>query len=325
MGRALVDVTERAIYLRSIPVAAELPARVLHLVALSLTERELPTGHGVQKAGEPVESLHLLTSGELSLVRDGVEVGSLAPPQSVGFLDILARADGSYDAVTKTATTTLELRAERLFELMEDHFDLLRATLRYAAERLLQEMQELPAQALSFAPERMPIPIPGRALDLVERVLLMRNMNVFRRTNVNALSVLTEHMPEIRVAAGTRLFEVGEAPTFTVFVVDGTVRCTAADGRSFTHGAGTATGGVESLADEPRWYEAVAETDLIYLRGSADTLVDMMEDNPDIGFDFISMLTSGLRAILARKAQAGAASFGKKREVSGLGAVPVGA
>jgi CRP-like cAMP-binding protein len=325
MARRFVDVTERAIYLRSIPVAAELPPRVLHLIAHSLVERELPEGTALLRAGEPVDGLHLLTEGELSLVRGGVEVGRLKPPQSVGFLDILARAEGSYDAIATSPTKSLELRADRLFEIMEDHFALLRATLRYAAERLLYEMQELPEKALSLPPEVMPITVPDRPMDLVERVLVMRSMNVFRRTNVNALTVLTEHMPEMRVPAGTVLFDIGEAPTFSVFIVDGAVCCTAADGRTFTHGPGTASGGVESLAEKPRWYRAVAETDLVYLRGSGDSLLDMMEDNFDLGLDFVSMLTNGLRAMIARKAQAGAASLEKKRDVSGLGAVPVGA
>jgi len=208
---------------------------------------------------------------------------------------------------------------------MEDHFSLLTATLRYAAERVLAEMQELPQQALGIAPEVMPIPIPDRPLDLVERVLLMRHMAVFRKTNVNALSVLAEAMPELRVAAGTVLFERGAAPTWTAFLVRGTVRCTAEDGRTFVYGPGTAAGGVESLAGKLRWYTAVAETDLVYLRGSADALVDLMEDNFELGRDFIAMLAMGLKMMMAKKLAAGMGGLDKKREVSGLGAVPVGA
>jgi CRP-like cAMP-binding protein len=320
-----VDLTERAIYLRSIPVAAELPPRVLHVIALALEERELSDGSPVMRAGEPVESLHLLTHGEIALRKGQVEVGRLKPPQSLGFLDILARSEGSYDAIAVGDVCSLELAADALFEIMEDHFSLLVATLRYAAERMLAEMQELPAQALGIPPETMPIAIPSRELDLVERVLILRNMAVFRRTNVNALSVLSEHMPEVRVPAGAALFDIGERPTFTVFVVQGAVRCTTEDGRSFIYGPGTAVGGVESLAGKSRWYRAVAETDLVFLRGSADALLDMMEDNADLGRDFIAMLAMGLKAMIGRKLAAGAGAFETKRDVSGLGAVPVGA
>lgn len=325
MRRRFVDVTERAIYLRSIPVAAELPPRVLHLIALSLEEREVDERATVLRAGQPPAGLHLITRGELALKKGGAEVGRLKPPQSIGFLDILARSEASYDAVAAAPTSTLELSADRLAELMEDHFALLQATLRYAAERMLAEMQELPEQALAIPPETMPIPIPKRPLDLVERVLILRNMAVFRKTNVNALSVLSERMPEVRVAAGTQLFDIGESPTFSAFLVEGTARCTTADGRSFVYGPGTAAGGVESLAGKPRWYRAVAQTELVYLRGSADSLVDMMEDNFDLGRDFVAMLATALKMMVGRKLAAGAGALDKKRDVSGLGAVPVGA
>ncbi len=325
-SRSFVDVTERAIYLRSIPVAAELPPRVLHLIALSLVEREFAAGDVVQRAGEPVEALHLLVEGELALRKGDVQAGTISPPQSVGFLDIIARSEGSWAAVATRPTRTLELNGDRLLQLMEDHFSLFSATLRYAAERLLYEMQELPAAALSIKPETLPIAVPSRPLDLVERVLIMRSMSVFKRTNVNALSVLTEAMPEHRVAAGTELFAIGDAPTFTVFIVDGTLACTAADGRAFELGTGTAAGGVESLANKPRWYRAVAKTDLTYLRGTADALLDLMEDNFDLGMDFVAMLATGLKGLVARRLMlAGAAALTQKRDVSGLGAVPVGA
>jgi CRP-like cAMP-binding protein len=318
-------VTERAIYLRSIPVAAELEPRVLHLIALSLEERSFEPGELVMRAGEAVEGLHLITEGEIALRKGQAEVGRLKSPQSLGFLDILARSDGSYDGVATAGARTLELRADRLLELMEDHFSLLTATLRYAAERVLAEMQELPAQALGMAAEPMPIPIPDRPLDLVERVLLMRNMGVFKKTNVNALSVLAEAMVDTRLGPGSVLFEIGEAPVYTAFLVRGTVRCTAADGRTFTYGPGTAVGGVEALAGKRRWYKAVAETEIVHLSGSADALVDLMEDNFDLGRDFIAMLAMGLKMMMGRKLAAGTGGLDKKREVSGLGAVPVGA
>jgi CRP-like cAMP-binding protein len=320
-----VDVTERALYLRSIPVAAELSPAVLHILAQSLAERELAGGAVVQRGGDPVLALKLITEGGFDLLRGGEKVGALAAPQSFGFLDILARSDASYDVVAAGPTRTLELGADRLLETMEDHFSLLAATLRYAAERMLQEMQELPAEALAFRPEKMPIEIPSRPLDLVERVFVMRCTTVFRKANVNVLARLAEHMPEIRARAGTVLFEPGEPSPFAVFIAGGTVLCEAPDGRRFAQGPGTAVGGVESLAGRPRWFRAVAQTDVVALEGNGDALVDMMEDNFELGMAFISMLAAGLKGILVAKAAAGQAAFAAKRDVSGLGTVPVGA
>lgn len=325
MNRRWVDVTERAIYLRSIPVAAELPPKVLHAVAHSLTERELKVGDKVLEVGKPVRALELLTVGELSLERDGKQLGIMAPPQSVGFLNILARNDATYDAVVTTPSHALELSADRFYELLEDHYPLLIATLRYAAQRMLAEMQELPQEALGLKATELPLTIPDREMDLVERVFFLRCMSAFSKTNLSALAVLAELMDEVRVPKGHTLFELDQRSEFTLFMLSGWVTCETADGRRFEYGPGTAVGGVESLANQRRWYSVRSKTPVIALSGRADDLLALMEDNFGLGGDFIRMLATGLQGLMAMKAARGQSVFAVKREVSSLGAVPVGA
>ncbi len=323
--RRWVDVTERAIYLRAIPVTAQLPASVVHAVANHLTDRELSPGERLMTQGRSVKSMHLLTEGRVGLFKDGVRIGEMAPPQSVGFLNIIARSDAPYDAIAETKLETLELTAERLMGLLEDQEQLLSATIHYAAERLLSEMQELPAKMLGIPPEVIPIEVPDRALDLVERVFFLRCMSAFKRTNLSALSALADQMVERRAAAGSELFAAGEIPKITYFVIRGTVECETPDGRSFGFGPGTAVGGVEAIAGKPRWYTARASSDVVMLEGRASHLLDMIEDNFEMGMDFVGALVGGLQGILAAKAAMGVAAFAVKRDVSNLGAVPVGA
>ena len=76
---------------------------------------------------------------DVRLFKDGVRIGEMAPPQSVGFLNIIARSDAPYDAIAETKLETLELTAERLMGLLEDQEQLLSATIHYAAERLLSD------------------------------------------------------------------------------------------------------------------------------------------------------------------------------------------
>ncbi len=324
-SRRWVDVTERAIYLRSIPVAAELPQSVRHAVAHSLVERELEVGERALEKGKPVRALELVTSGCLRLENGDRFLGDIRPPQTVGFLNILARADAAYDAVATEPVHALELSADRFFELMEDHYPLLVATLRYFAQRLLYEMQELPQEALGFAPIEFPMPVPARPLDLVERIFFLRCLTTYKKTNLGALTILAEHMSEVRVGPDTRLFSIGERSDFTLFLLSGTVVCDAADGRSFQYGPGTAVGGVEALANQDRWYEARTRTPIVALRGRADALVSLMEDDFELGCDFITMLAKSLLGMMAAKASRGQAMSGDKRDVSNLGKVLVGA
>jgi CRP-like cAMP-binding protein len=325
MSRRWVDVTERAIYLRSIPVTAELPANVLHAVARSLVDRELPAGTKVLETGKSVRALQLVTAGRLELQKAGSMVGELVPPQSVGFLNLLGQNDAAYDAVATEPIASLELSGERLWELMEDHYPLLVATLRYLAQRLLAEMQSLPQQMLGLPAMELPMAVPDRPLDLVEKVFFMRCVSAYKNTNLGALAVLAELMIERRAPAGTTFFLPGEKANFTLFLVEGFVTCETADGRVFEYGPGTAVGGVESLANRERWYSAHAKTPVVALSGKADDLVALMEDNFEIGTDFIRMLSLGLQGLMAAKAARGAATFAVKRDVSNLKDVPVGA
>ncbi len=324
-SRRWVDLTERAIYLRVIPVTAQLASPVLHAVAQCLVEREVPPGESLLSTGKKVRALSLITEGRVALLKDGKRVGELVPPQSAGFLNIVAGTDAPYDAICETTVSLLELSAENLLELFEDQPSLLQATIVYMGERLLAEMKEMPQQALGLPSEVIPLEVPARELDLVERMFFLRCMSAFKHTNVSALSAIAEQLVELRRGPGESVFELGAPPEHTVFVVKGTIGCETEDGRRFQYGPGTAVGGLEALASKPRWYSARAETEVVALLGRVEHLLDVVEDNFEFGMAFVSTLAQGLSGILAAKASMGQASFNQKRNVSKLGAVPVGA
>jgi CRP-like cAMP-binding protein len=324
MRRRFEDHTERVLYLRSIPVAATQPANVLHVIASQLHEREFEKGAAIQREGEPVTSLHLFVAGKVKLLRGGAEVGALAPPQSIGFLDILARGEATYDAITDEPTRSLELKASALLEVMEDHFSLFTAALRYVGERLLAELFDLPSEALSlpFTEE----PEPPHELDLVERIFYLRKISAFARANVNALTVMSRGLIERRYEPGEVLFRSGEPSGPAPMVVSGRILCKTPDGtKTFRYGPGTIAGGIESLADRPRWFTATAETRLVVLEGNTDKLLDVFEDNFVMAADFLAAVSTYLKMILSRKVAAGQSTLGVLRDVSALGAVPVGA
>jgi CRP-like cAMP-binding protein len=321
--RRFVDLTERMIYLRSIPVAAMLPPPVLKAIAAYLRERTFEAGELLMRVGEPIMALQLLTEGKLALVRGGTEMGTLAPPQSLGFMGILARSDGTYDATAVTRVRSLELASDALLELLEDHFPLLHATLTYLAERLLYELMELPPAMLGF-PFEPPLEVGDRPIDLVEEILLLRRMSGFKRTNVNALAALSRQLREVRYPAGTQLWKRGEPAESALFIASGVVVCHKEAGE-WRYGPGTAAGGIENLAGKPRWYDASAETALVALEGRGEGMIDLFEDSFSMGMDFVSMMAEALSGILERKAALGQQPLQVLRNVSKLGAVPVGA
>ncbi len=313
------DLTERMLHLKQIPVGAMLPAPVLRVVAAHLKERTFAPGVRLMRRGEPIDGLYMLTDGGVALTREGASLGELDAPQTLGFLGILACQDGPYDATAKGEVRAFELETDTLLELFEDHFELLASTLRYLAERLYFDMQELPTEALGMAPVDVKI-VSDEPLDLVEKVLVLRTSSGLTEANVNALAVMGRQMEEVRVKAGTRFWNIGDPAERVLFIVKGSVRCEAANGREFRYGPGTGAGGVEALANKPRWYAVTAETDVVGLMGHSDQLMDLFENQFRMAMDFMSMLARSEIGLLARRA-----ALGQQPLAIHLGGIRVGA
>jgi CRP-like cAMP-binding protein len=185
-------------------------------------------------------------------------------------------------------------------------------------------MQELPQEALGMAALDLG-PVPDRPLDLVEKVLFLRENSAFKNANVNALAIMARQMKEERVKAGTTLWRVGDPSERTLFLLSGTVVCETADGRVFRYGPGTGVGGIEALSERPRWYSVTAETDVMGISGRADHLLDIFEHQFRMAMDFIAMLAKAQIGLLARRATLGQKPLTALRDVTKLRGVRVGA
>jgi CRP-like cAMP-binding protein len=118
---------------------------------------------------------------------------------------------------------------------------------------------------------------------------------------------------------------VGDHGDHVLFLVAGNVRCTTATGKSFVYGPGTGVGGIDLVADKPRWYGAVAETPVLALNGYADAFVDMLEPDFSLAKGFLENLAGALAMLLTKRAMVGTDVLEQRRDVSSLRGVPVGA
>jgi CRP-like cAMP-binding protein len=323
----MTDLTARMLHLRQIPIATMVPNVVLRELAASMRDRVFAPGKRMLIQGEPMDAMYLLTEGALDLTRDGAAFGEIRAPQTVGFLPILARQVTPYDAVVKAEhgeVHALSLSTDTLLDLMADHFELLSATVKYFAERLWLEFQELPAGALGFKPVDVGV-IPDEKIDLALRILMFRKTSGFATANINALAVLARQVEEARLDAGTVLWRAGDDGNRVFFLVSGSIKCTTSDGREFSYGSGTGVGGIEALANRPRWYDAIAESKIIGFWGHTENLFDLFENQLRMGLDFISMLAKAQIGILEAKAKMGQNPLAAKRSVKKLGTIRYGA
>jgi len=113
----------------------------------------------------------------------------------------------------------------------------------------------------------------------VERVLALKRMPVLTMLTGAQLGLVADQMGERFFAKGTALLREGEAPGALYFPIEGRVHLTSR-GRVLGHvGPGLAVGPFHVLARDERGLGAVAETDTLALELSADTIVDIFEDN----------------------------------------------
>jgi hypothetical protein len=181
---------------------------------------------------------------------------------------------------------------------MEDEFSLFHHVLREVCLQMLAVVSRRPA-ALEQLPPVAPAPSRGlHDLDLVGRIMFLREADVFARASINALAELSRGMAEVRFDAGQTVWTVGEPSGWVLIMLDGYLACTSATGFRFRLGPGTPPGGLEATAEAPRWYTAVAETPMLALHGRMEWVLDLFEDNFEMGMDYLAVLAQRLLEVM---------------------------
>jgi CRP-like cAMP-binding protein len=268
------------------------------VIADAAAERSFPKGAVVFREGEPVGSVHFVVEGALATFRRGVRLARLGPGAGVGGLAVFARDPIGSQVVADEDTLTLELDADAVSELLDDHFPILHHILREMSRRAIDLVTRFRLDPSAGIPE-CPIDDPEPAdIDLVNRIFFLRRMTVFRRSSITALAALAREMAQVRFEPGTVLWREGEPSPGVFLVRSGFLRATGSSGVSFRPGPGFPLGALEALGERPRWYEAVAETPVVALQAHMGVLVDAFEDHFDMAMDYLAVIAQSTLRIL---------------------------
>lgn len=280
------------------------------MIAESLRERTFAPGEALLRGGERAASMHLVVEGRVAISRGGRRLSTVGPGAPVGGLSILARETEGVEAVAETEVVTLQTDADDVFEIFEEHFGMLRHVLAALARQLLEVMSRLPAEAIRGS-LRSVTPAREEGLDLVERILFLRQTQPFAHSSVNALAELAQGLDEVRFEAGHVLWREGEEAARVILIVSGRVQCTSSHFPALTLGPGSSPGAVEAVAAGPRRYTAVAETPVVALSGHVEGLFDVFEDNFDMALDYLATIAGWLLTLIeAVAAHGGDSSIG---------------
>jgi CRP-like cAMP-binding protein len=291
---------ERVLLLKRLPMVSTLSGSQLALVADQMGERFFPKGSVLLLEGEAPGALYFPVEGRVHLTSRGRVIGHAGPGLAVGPFHVLARDERGLSAVAETDTVALELSADTLVEIFDEHFPILQHVLREVSRQIVEHVVKFPEAVFLMRPSTEGPPTPPRELDLVERIFFLRKSPVFLRASISALGQLSRGLTEVRLPAGTRLWREGEGTGWGSLIVSGTVRCTSSRGHDFVAGPGIALGSLDAVAQVPRWFEAVTETPVVALQANLQYLIDVFEDNFAMAMDYLAVQARWLLELLDR-------------------------
>jgi CRP-like cAMP-binding protein len=295
---------ERILHLKKAPSLRNLPDQDLATVSEHARELAFDRGATILREGEPVGGMYFVMEGRLRLSRKGRDLGSLGPSTAIGLVSLLAGDRDGFGAVAEGDAMVLEIEGDSVLELLEDHFSMLRHVTREICRQVIEAWNRFPPDLLADVVLGLPASAAIRDLDLVERILFLRQ-GPFANSSINALAELSRGLSELQFEAGTVVWEEGEPASNVFLVADGRVRCSAKSGMSFRAGPGIPLGAFETLAGQGRWYTAVAETRLGGLSGDIDQLLDVFEDNFEMALDYLGSICRYRMSLMDRLAARG--------------------
>ena len=128
---------ERLLLLKRLPIAEGLPAEGFVPLAQHAVERRFAAGATVVPAGALLPALFLVAEGRLLIERDDRPAASIGRGDVTGALEVMAHAPSAATIRAAADTLLLEIPADMLFDVYEDHFGIFMATVRNVAEALL--------------------------------------------------------------------------------------------------------------------------------------------------------------------------------------------
>ena len=266
----------------------------LAALARITTALRIPKGTVIEREGRPFGTVYLLIEGEIRATRQGRLLGVFSGRSTVGVLSTLARDRQGLTCEALADTTALVLRADDFLEVLEDHFELMYSAMRGLAHDGIDLRRNLMPHAGFLAPTRQGVACPTGPLDLTTRILYLRETFGLRRSYIDELAQLARAAQEARYQPGQRLWSTGERATHAAILLCGAVQGATPPGARFTFGPGDLVGALDTIAEQPRWFDAVASEETVALTIDTEALVDVWEDRPGLALDFLRLMATTL-------------------------------
>jgi len=266
---------DRVLALAAIPELADLHPDDLASLAEQAEEQTV--------SADDACAVRLLLSGR---VEAGPSRTPIAAPAMIGAVEALAGVAFPVRAVSDAWVLAIERPA--LLWVMSDVFETMLAMLRHTAARWLLA-EDLEAEPVTREGSAPPL---DRPVSLAHRILLLSGCEIFRSLRVHGLGRVASEMEELELPAQSILWEPGARASHCFAVIDGSVEIGAEPFRSapLLQRPGAVLGLRRVISGGERNTRAVSTTPVRVLRLAGESLVDELEDDPEMAAAFLESL-----------------------------------
>ncbi len=274
--------------IRAIPLFSTVTIDELFRIVESGDEVRHAAGHDLRRPGTVVDDVHFLIEGQVQV--DGGEetpVRMMTAPNVFGVEEVLegARFKGTLRAIHNSVC--FRIAARDFLAMVSESVVLAQGLFRLLLARRGEDQIATAfagAEVLSGgtgAAFFRPAPAASVHLAAVDKALLLRQDPLLSRATAAQLLALTEVAPEITVAEGTVLFELGAAPVI-YHLLDAEVVISALGGHPVAVRPGATVGVAETLAGVPLPARAIVSRPGRMIRLYRDELFSVLADHPDL-------------------------------------------
>lgn len=281
------DVLRRLLLLQRLPLFAALSPGVLYDLAERCREGSVTAG---QVITAPRGRLLFFPDGARRVSRGGVVDGAdLHAP----YLPNLGPHPMTDDVMAPVAGAVLEIETSSFLAAVDEDFSIFLAVASALAEASIAAVRSRRQSDLGAGLAVADETGSAGRLDLIERVLALREALPFGRERVLSLVQFARHATEVRADDGLELWRQGDLAENAFIVVQGRMRALIDGREAFCLVRGDVLSLSDVLTTRTRWYTSIAAGPLLALSIPAERFIDVLEDQPELSREVLRALALG--------------------------------
>ena len=138
---------------------------------------------------------------------------------------------------------------------------------------------------------------------LIEKVLVLKSLNLFKETPENILADLAPLMKEMQYEQGTEIFKEGETGDCMYIIQQGNIKIHKGNTTLAILKEKEVFGELSLLDADTRSASASADTDCILYKIDQEPFYELMDERPEVAKGFIKILCQRLRTMNEKSRQ----------------------